>query len=255
MRKLAACMLLLAAFVCAHVAAAEAAPGSATIQRRRIVIVRTGERARQFPELRRATISYPVVSGIADRAVLRKVRALLEVKNVFETSLAEYREDAWLIEFDYRINYNKNDILDITFWQEGEGAYPDTQHKHFAISLKTGEVIKAADAFTPDSLPRLAELANAKLRAEVAELTVVMAEDKQLDANGRDSIAESLDALTFGVENLDEFQVSDRGVTFLYDAGFPHVIQALQPDGEYFFSHAQLSPFVRRGGPLGVFVK
>lgn len=254
MRKLAACMLLLAALVCAHVAA-EAAPGSATIQRRRIVIVRTGERARQFPELRRATISYPVVSGIADPAVLKKVRALLEVRNVFQTSLAEYRQEAWLIEFDYKVNYNKNDILDITFWQEGEGAYPDTQHKHFAISLKTGEVIKAADAFTPDSLPRLAELANAKLRAEVAELKVEMAKDKEMDAGGRDSIAESLDALTFGVENLDEFQVSDRGVTFLYDAGFPHVIQALQPDGDYFFSHAELSPFVRRGGPLGVFVK
>jgi hypothetical protein len=254
MRKLAACMLLLAAFVCAHVAA-EASPGSATIQRRRIVIVRTGKLAREFPERRRATISYPFVSGIADRAVLRKVRALLEVKNVFETSVAEYREDAWLVEFDYEVNYNKNDILDISFRQEGVGAYPDTQHKHFAISLKTGEVIKAADAFTPDSLPRLAEMANAKLRAEVAELKDVIAKDKELEADGRDSVTESLEALTFGVENLDEFQVSDRGVTFLYDAGFPHVIQALQPDGEYFFSHAQLSPFVRRGGPLGVFVK
>lgn len=254
MRKLTACLLLLAAFVCAHVAA-EASPGSATIQRRRIRIVRTSERARQFPELRRATISYPFVSGIADRTVLKKVRALLEVRNVFETSIAEYRENAWLIEFDYRVNYNKNGILDISFWQEGEGAYPVTQHRHFAISLKTGEVIRAADAFTPDSLPRLAEMANAKLHAEVAELKVALAEDKQLDAGGRDSVAESLEALTFGVENLDEFQVSDRGVTFLYDAGFPHVIQALQPDGEYFFSHAQLSPFVRRGGPLGVFVK
>ena len=254
MRKLATCMLLLAAFVCAHVAA-QATPGSATIQRRQIVIVRTGKLAREFPERRRATISYPFVSGIADRAVLRKVRALLEVKNVFETSLAEYREDAWLVEFDYKVNYNKNDILDISFRQEGVGAYPDTHHKHFAISLKTGEVIKAADAFTPDSLPRLAEMANAKLRAEVAELKEVVAKDREANADTRDAVTESLEALTFGVENLDEFQVSDRGVTFLYDAGFPHVIQALQPDGEYFFSHAQLSPFVKRGGPLGVFVK
>lgn len=254
MRKLTACLLLLAAFVCAHVAA-EAAPGSATIQRRRTVIFRTGKLAREFPERRRATISYPFVSGIADRAVLRKVRALLEVKNVFETSLAEYREDAWLVEFDYEVNYNKNDILDISFRQEGVGAYPDTHHRHFVISLRTGNVIKAADAFTPDSLPRLAELANAKLRAEVAELKDVVSKDRELEADARESVTESLEALTFGVENLDEFQVSDRGVTFLYDAGFPHVIQALQPDGRYFFSHAQLSPFVKRGGPLGVFVK
>lgn len=196
-----------------------------------------------------------MVSGIADRAVLKKVRALLAVRNVFETSVAEYREDAWLVEFDYKVNYNKNDILDISFWQEGVGAYPDTHHKHFAVSLKTGEVIRAADAFTPDSLPRLAESLNAKLRAEVAELKVVVADDREANSDTKDAVTEGLETLTFGVENLNEFEVSDRGVTFLYDAGFPHAIQALQPDGRYFFSHAQLSPFVRRGGPLGVFVK
>jgi len=255
MRRLIPCLLLLAGLVCAHAAVASAAPGGATIQRRRIVIVRTGELARRFPERRRAVISYPFVSGLADRAVLRKVRALLDVKNVFDTSIAEYKEDAWLLEFDYKVNYNKNDILDITFWQEGEGAYPDTQHKHFAVSLKTGEVIKASDAFEPASLPRLAEMANAKLRAEIAGQIKVVSEDKEMDAEGESSVKESLEALTFGVENLDEFEVSDEGVTFLYDAGFPHVIQALEPDGRYFFSYEQLAPFVRRGGPLGIFVK
>jgi hypothetical protein len=254
MRKLATCLIMLAGLACTH-AAAEAAPGSATVLRRRVVIVRRGELARQFPERRRATVSYPVVSGIADRAVLRKVRALLDLKNVFETSLEEYREDAWLTELDYKVNYNKNDVLDITFTQEGVGAYPDTNEKHFAISLKTGEVIKAADAFERGSFPRLVEMANARLRAEVADTIKAVSEDKDMDAEGKSSIREELEGLTFGAENLDEFMVSDKGVTFLYDAGFPHVIQALQPDGRYFFSYAQLSPHVRRGGPLGIFVK
>ena len=253
MRKLIPCILLLFGLVCAH-ATAEAA-GSATIQKRRVVIVRTGELARKFPERRRAVIIYPFVSGIADRAVLKKVRALLDVKNVFETSIAEYRQDAWLTEFGYEVNYNRNDILDITFRQEGVGAYPDTQERHFAVSLKTGDVIKAADAFEPASLPRLAEMSNAMLRREVAEVVAAVSEDRDMDAEARDSVKESLEALTFGVESLDDFVVSDKGVTFLYDAGFPHVIQALEPDGRYFFSYAQLSPFVRRGGPLATFVK
>jgi hypothetical protein len=253
MRKLILCLLLCAGLVCAHVPALAA--GSAIIQRRQLVIVRRGALARQFPERRRATINYPSVSGIADRAVLSKVRALLDIKNVFETTLAEYREDAWLTESDYKVNYNKRDIFDITFWQEGVAAYPDTNTKHFAVSLRTGEVIKAADAFEAGSLQRLAAMANEKLRAEIAARVAELDRDKETGAEEKESFKEDLRTLTFGVENLDEFEVGERGVTFLYDAGFPHVIQALQPDGRYFFSYEQLAPYIKRGGPLGVFVK
>lgn len=258
MRKPVICLLLLGGLVCAAAAAASSpvgAGGSATIQRRRIVIVRRGQLARDFPERRRAVVSLPFVSGIADRAVLRKVRALLDLKNVFDTSLAEYREDAWLTELGYRVNYNKNDILDITFTQEGVGAYPDTDERHLAINLRTGELIKAADAFERASFPRLVGMANAALRSEVAATIKAVSEDKEMDAKAKSSIKEDLEGLTFGAENLDDFQVSDRGVTFLYDAGFPHVIEAFEPAGRYFFSYAQLKPYVRRGGPLGIFVK
>ncbi|HYY97989.1 MAG TPA: hypothetical protein VE642_05320 [Pyrinomonadaceae bacterium] len=255
MRRLIPCILLLAGLVCAQATASAASTGSATIRRRRVVIVRKGELARKFPERRRAVISYPLVSGVADRAALKKIRALLDVKNVFDTSVAEYGEDAWLTEFGYKVNYNSNDILDITFRQEGVGAYPDSQERHFAVSLKTGDVIKAADAFEPASLPRLAEMANARLRAEVAETVKAVSEDREMDDEGKSSAKESLEALTFTAENLDDFMVTDKGVTFLYDAGFPHVIKALEPDGRYFFSYEQLAPYVRRGGPLGIFVK
>lgn len=253
MRKLILCLLPVVGLVCAHAAALAA--GTATVQRRQVVIVRRGALARQFPERRRAVVNYPFVSGIADRNVLAKVRALLEIKNVFGTSLAQYREDAWLTELDYKVNYNSNDILDISFREEGVGAYPDTNHKHFAIDLKTGEVIKAADAFEPGSLQRLAALVNEKLRAEVAAQVAAVEGDKDTDAEGKEALKEQLRGLTFGVENLEEFEVGDTGVTFLYDAGFPHVIQALQPEGRYFFSYRQLKPFIRRGGPLGLFVK
>ena len=45
----------------------------------------------------------------------RRVRALLDFKNIFGYSLKEYREDAWLTEFDYVVNHNGNSLLDITF--------------------------------------------------------------------------------------------------------------------------------------------
>src|SRR5688500_1291202 len=118
-----------------------------TITPRKITLIRTGEIAKNFPHRRKATVTYPVVSGLRDPAVLRRVRAIVDFKNIFETTLAEYRADAWLEEFSYDVNYNQNYILDLTFWQTGSAAYPDTQHKHFTIDLRRGAVVKATDVF------------------------------------------------------------------------------------------------------------
>jgi hypothetical protein len=248
--KAAALALAALAFVSLPAAAAG---DRAVITKKRVVIVRTGKLARQFPWKKRAIVNLPVVGGISDPNVLRKVRAALDLKNIFETSLAEYRQDAWLEELDFKVNYNKNHILDITFWQEGSGSYPDTQTEHRAISLKTGDVLKARDVFKADALDALARMANESLRAAVAEQVKVVEQDK--DLTEKDSLKEELRGLTFGVEHLDNFMVGDRGITFLYDAGFPHVIQALEPDGEYFFTYARLAPYIKRDGPLGRFVK
>jgi hypothetical protein len=194
-----------------------------------------------------------VVSGLSDARVLRKVRAALELGNVFDTALEEYRRDAWLTELDFKVNYNKNYILDITLWQEGVGAYPDTVEKHFAISLKTGDVLGGRDVFKADALDALARMANEKLRVEVADQVKIIERDEELA--GKDRLTEELARLVFGAEHLDNFMVGEAGITFLYDAGFPHAIKAIEPVGRYFFSYAQLAPYIRRDGPLGRFVR
>jgi hypothetical protein len=254
--SLAAVLVVAALAAVAHAQPSRAAANDrAVVARKRVVLVRTGQIARQFPHKRRAVVTYPVVSGLSDARILRKVRAALDLKNVFDTSLAEYRQEAWLEELDFKVNYNKNQLLDITFWQTGAGAYPDTHRAHKTISLKTGDVLKAADVFEAGALYALAGLAHEKLLEEVRGMVKVVEEDQSLSAEDKPSLKDALSGLSFGVEHLDEFVVSDAGLTFLYDAGFPHVIQALEPDGEYFFSYAQLAPYVKRAGPLGRFVK
>ena len=251
---LAAALLLFVAL--AHADASQpAASDRAVVTRRRIVLVRTGRLARQFPERRRAVVHLPVVSGIADARVLRKVRATLDLKNVFDSTLAEYRQDAWLEEIDFKVNYNKHHLLDITIWQTGTGAYPDSQQEHYTFDLRTGDVLKAKDVFAAGALGALAAMADGRLREEVREIVAAVEQDQGIASEERPSLKESLAGLSFGVEHLDNFVVSDRGLTFLYDAGFPHVIKALEPAGEYFFTYAQLAPYIRRDGPLGRFVK
>jgi hypothetical protein len=230
-----------------------AAQDHVVVQPRRVVIIRTGKVVRDFPERKRATVRYPIVKGLTDASALRRLQNSLSMKNVFDSTLVDYRTEPGLISFDYEVDYNKNYLLDITFTQETEGAYPDTQRKHFLINLKNGRVIKAADAFNQGSLPTLTRMANEKLKVEVKELVKVVAEEKDSDADQKSAVRDQLNQLEFKLENLGDFAVSDKGVTFLYDAGFPHVIRALQPNGRFFFSFAELRPYIKSNGPLGVF--
>jgi len=217
------------------------------------VLLRSTKITRDFPNRKTAIVRYPIVLGLSDGTVLRRIQNALAIKNVFDSTLEEYQQDSWLTDFDYKVNYNQNYLLDITFVQSGVGAYPDTQTKHFLINLRSGLVIKATDSFNPDSLATLAKMANQMLKTETRERIKAAQVDKDTDADQKISLKDQLEQLTFTVENLDDFSVSDKGVTFLYDAGFPHVIQALQPDGRYFFSYAELRPYIKRNGPLGIF--
>lgn len=220
------------------------------VKRRRVVITRRGELIKNFPQKKRATITYPVISGLKDARVLRRVQSILQLKNVFNSSIAEYREDTWLEEFSYEVNYNKNSILDITFSQTGSGAYPDDQSRHFAINLKNGKVFKASDVFVADKLGALAVLVDTQLQDELKEI----AQENARDMPEYKEIVQSQGELKFAVENLDDFSVSAKGITFLYDAGYPHVIRVFEPAGQYFLSYEELKPYIKLDGQLGQFV-
>ncbi|MDQ1708257.1 MAG: hypothetical protein QOJ88_1468 [Pyrinomonadaceae bacterium] len=217
-------------------------------------MVRPVSLIKRFPEKRTATVTYPVLGGSLNAAVLRKVGSLLEIKNIFDSTLAEYRAEAWLTELGFKVNYNQNYILDLTFSQNGSGAYPDSQTRHFAIDLRNGTTIKAPDVFSADKRVALANLVNRKLQAELKAIVKSLAESKS-DADEIRIAQEAQEPLEFTVADLDNFSVGASGMTFLYDAGYPHAIQAFEPNGSYFFSYSELRPFIKRESVLGQFVK
>ena len=219
------------------------------IRPRRIVIVRSPQLVKQFPHRKRAVVTYPLISGLSDPVVLRRVRALFDFKNIFDYSLQEYREDAWLSEFGYVVNYNANYLLDITFTQSGVAAYPDEQSKHFLINLRDGSIVKAADVFLPDKMNQLVAYANRQLQREIDYLR-----KQNSDPGDAEAVNDAYEQLKFELKDLDDFSVDAKGVTFHYDAGFPHVIKALEPRGRYFLPHESLRLLIRRDGPLWQFV-
>ena len=88
-----------------------------------------------------------------------------------------------------------------------------------------------------------------KLQREIKQLA-----NENRGPDEKEAVDGAYDNLKFEVTDLDEFSVGPKGITFLYDAGFPHVIKALEPVGRYFFSYSKLRDYIKRDGPLGQFV-
>ena len=196
------------------------------------------------------TVNYPKVKA-ATNALSRKIESIISYEKVLGLNIQEEKTAAqWLDEADYEVGYNKNGILSITLWMSGAGAYPSGTSKTIVVNLKTGSRIRPSDIFT--NLKGFTAEIKKRQQAEIKKAE----EDYKKDSESADfDGSEYFDKADFKVENLEEFAVGETGVTFTYDYGFPHVVQALQPDGTYFFIWAELKPYIKRGGLLEKFVR
>ncbi len=195
-------------------------------------------------------VTYPKVKA-ATPALSQKIEKTISFEKVSNLNIEEEKtEIQWLEEADYEVGYNKNGILSITLSVNGVAAYPSGYENTVVVDLKTGNRIMPQDVFT--NLKGLAAKAKAAQKAEVEKSI------KEIKSDPANKDYESFDYFentNFTVENLVEFAVDDKGVTFIYDYGFPHVILALQPEGRYFFPWNELKPFIRRGSLLAKFVR
>lgn len=196
------------------------------------------------------TVIRPRVRGLSP-ALNKKVETAISYEKVFNFNLREeLTEIQWLEEASYEVNYNKNDILDVTLFMSGSGAYPSVYQKPILVNLKTGAQIRPQDVFT--NLQALARKVNEAQQKEIKQATEEYTKDP--DAADFDA-SEYFREANFTVKNLNEFSVSEKGATFVYNYGFPHIALALEPEGRFFYSWAELKSFVRRDGILGRFVR
>lgn len=194
-------------------------------------------------------ITYPRVKA-STPAFSRKIEAAINPVTVLGLNMKDEMSDIqWLEEAGYEVNYNKSSILSVTLSANGTAAYPDGFERYVAVDLKTGSRIKPDDAFT--DLPGLAAMVKKTQKAEIAAAII---EIRKEDPETEDPASLFKDS-DFTVKELKEFTVGDNGVTFIYDYGFPHVIQALQPEGHYFMTWQQVKPFLKTNGPFGRFVR
>lgn len=196
------------------------------------------------------TVTRPVVKA-ATPALSRKITAAVSPETVLELNIKEeLGEMQWLEESDFETVYNKNGILCIRQWMTGTAAYPDSVTKYANVDIKTGSKLKIQGLFSDlDALAvKLRKLQTAEVKKAISEI--------KKDPENADADPEQLfESTDLTANDLDQFSISDDGVTFYYDYGFPHVLRALQPDGEFKLTWAELKPFIRRDGLLARFIR
>lgn len=196
------------------------------------------------------SVTYPKVSGVP-RPLALKIEKTISYASVLNLQVKdELGEYQWLEEATYEVDYNKRGILSVYLSLEGTGAYTSSFGKNVVVDLRTGNRATPAGVFV--NLDRLVALCR-KMQEE--EMKAALENIEKEEPGFLESAKESFKFSDFKRANLDWFLIDDEGVTFVYDYGFPHIAQALEPDGRYFFGWAELKPFIRRSGLLGKFIR
>lgn len=197
------------------------------------------------------SIRRPMVRA-ATPALSRKIDALIDPVKVLEIDLkGEMDDHQWLSEADYKIVHNADGVLAVMVWMEGSGAYPDGVTRYVVVDTAKGTRATAAEVF--NDLDGLAKLVKTRQDAAVAARIKAIRADP--DLRGDEDPEKLFENTNFEPKDLEGFSVDAEGVSFFYDYGFPHVIQALEPSSELRLSWAEIKPFVRRDGLLARFVR
>lgn len=196
------------------------------------------------------TIRRPIAKA-ATPALSRKITAAIDPVKILDVDINdELTGSQWLTEVDFEEVFNADGMLTMMVWMEGSGAYPDGVTKYVVVDVARGQRVTPADVFT--DVPGLTAAVKEKQSIEIAEAIKVMKADPDFGDGDPKALFEDTN---FEEKDLVNFAADRAGVAFFYDYGFPHVIKALEPDGELRLSWSEIKPFIRRDGLLARFVR
>lgn len=135
----------------------------------------------------------------------------------------------------FTVGYDQGGILSITIRIESYGAYPDEWSQYLCFDTSTGCRLGISELLDPDEVDSLVSLLDSMLRDNIAE---------EIESEGADLLdADIYEGYSFTEENLNAFSITEDGIWFHYPFGFPHVIKAMEPDGDLFLPSEAFLPF------------
>ncbi|HEX7666767.1 MAG TPA: hypothetical protein VF407_19700 [Polyangiaceae bacterium] len=154
---------------------------------------------------------------------------------------------------DFEVVLDDARLLTIAITEDTMGAYPSSNVLTDSFDWTTGKKI-GGEAFAADKKAKLVKLLDKRVhdawKAKKAELLKTKPQPNEC---GPDIAKESMDGNgpSFTAAMLDGVSATKDGVTFDFDFGFPHVIQACSPEVDLSLPWADVKAFVDPKGPFG----
>jgi len=221
---------------------------------------------------------WPVVRNMSDKNVLNKIEQVLSFRNI--TGITKQENCAGFTGSDYQINYDKSNVLSISFFTSWMGAYPSEATINYVINLANGEIVKLSDIFYQNKISDLVNLLNTKLQENINKQIDFVAEQ---NPTGKEGLCSKEDVVNWGLKTGKEYdpnygkfteqnliasnnlngqtpqysslKITSSGIEFIYNFGFAHAIQACEPNGVVVLDYSQLKGYIRLDGLLSNEIK
>lgn len=201
--------------------------------------------------------------GLVDAALgedLENVPQPLIVSTAIEQAHAEFESKKNdFTESRYEVLYNDHGLLSVEFTSVYGGTYSSTVKRHATFDLRSGRLLEVRDVVA-DTLALQQRWQQSINRRVTEHLRALPKEYPQIetDTNLLTDVKHRLywNDSTSTVELQDgeprfyDFAITSFGLVLYYDFGFPHVIEALQPDSDYQLTYADIKQWLKPKGPL-----
>jgi hypothetical protein len=200
----------------------------------------------------KAVYRFPVITKLQPKWVGTRITGMLQAQALFDETLeqavAEFKPNGLGITgVDYKVPFNGRGLLNVELYSETLQAYPDHRERYMLFDLNSGAWMQANDLFwSRTKKSKVVALLQKQLDTRIDQATKGTGDD----AITREQLAQS-GKVTVDDDTLAAITISKSGVVFHHEFGFPHAIEALEPDGQLRLTWAELTPFWGPVMPFG----
>ena len=196
-----------------------------------------------------AVLDWPRINGSLPKKVLDKMNRIISIDSICMESIQEIQSNyekcaCGTVGSGFSVNFNKHNLLSLSISVETMGAYPDGYLKSFNFNTRTGSLVYLDSLIKKDSMASLVSRLNSELKKRMEEANAIAEEDAEKPEEG-DSMETLFERTEFSKEDLKSFTITEKGINFYFDFGFPHAFQSLEPAGDFFISKEELKKYLK----------
>ena len=206
----------------------------------------------KFDKSTKATIVFPLVET-RNKQVAKAINDRIKKDILEEDDRVSTRKaldgyiNQGLVNLSYEVTFKRMDILSMTVYLEACGAYCSSSYTYFNFDLKTGRSLTIADLIPDNKIDSFQKMVFADKMKYLEQYKKQMNENlvkREIDSTAYNWISEQVGnncSMNLPIQN---FSLSDSGVTISDPCEFPHVIKALEPTYQLKYAYKSISDFL-----------